>query len=312
MSDSLAPDEIAAELIDIDAAKSRHANAARLIRSGRPGAASYVRSSLVAAVASLLLASPALAQVEEPITATPPLQLTTPLGISSNGSVGPAGIPLDSTEITSPGVSPAPTGGVTGTIAIPANGAITSGGTTCSTVGASPAGMYGSASTYDGGGTAPGTSTPASSATTGSMATSVGAGMLATSTSPGMSPMTITPATAGLSTITGMLDTSGTSGMCGSGSTSMAASSTPTSTSPTTPGGVARTGIPLGAMEISNLGVGSAPAVPLPSVLPVTGGGAAAAAGTGSGGFVGAGSAGVNGNSIPARALRTFILCQRS
>jgi hypothetical protein len=40
------------------------------------------------------------------------------------------------------------------------------------------------------------------------------------------------------------------SGTCGSGSSSLAASSAPTSsTSPTTPGGAARTGIPFGALR---------------------------------------------------------------
>jgi hypothetical protein len=105
-----------------------------------------MRPLLIAVTAwSLLCAGPAFAQVEvdDPLTAMPSLGTTSPLGISPGGSVGPAGIPLDSTEITSLGVSPAPTGGVTGTIAIPASGAITTSGTTCSTGGMSPSGMYG-------------------------------------------------------------------------------------------------------------------------------------------------------------------------
>jgi hypothetical protein len=132
-----------------------------------------------------------------------------------------------------------------------------------------------------------------------------------------------------------MLDTSGTSGMCGSGSSSVAASSSPTSTSPITPGGAARTGIPFGSYEIGNLGVSSTPAVPLPGVLPTVGGlepgpvvptlptvsptttstacsrSAVGTAGNGGLGNVGTGEAGVNGTSISARLLRQFILCQR-
>src|ERR1700750_3235171 len=129
---------------------------------------SCMRPLLIAATAwSLLCAGPACAQVEvdDPLTAMPSLGTTSPLGISAGGSVGPAGIPLDSTEITSLGVSPAPTGSVTGTIAIPVGGALTTGGTTCSTGGMSPSGMYGSSASYDGGGgTAPGTAAPATAA----------------------------------------------------------------------------------------------------------------------------------------------------
>src|SRR5260370_19822778 len=143
----------------------------------------------------------------------------------------------------------------------------------------------------------------------------------------------------GVSASAGMLDTSGMSGMCGSGSSSIASSSTPTSTSmsPTTPGGAARTGIPLGSMEISNLGVSSAPAVPTTGVLPIVGTvgpssllptmptispattstatcsatGGIGSAGVGSAGTIGAGSAGIAGTSTSARLLRQFILCQR-
>src|ERR1700692_1768338 len=222
-----------------------------------------MRLSAIAALLPLLtawclLCGPAFAQVEDPLdplTAVPSLGVTSPLGMGSNGSVGGTGIPLDATEITSLGVSPAPTGGVTGTIAMPTSGAITSNGTSCSTVGTSSSGMYGSTATYDGGGMAAGTATPATAATTGSTSTS--------GTSTSMS--------SGMSTSSGMLDTSGMSGMCGSGSSSIASSSTPTSTSPTPPGGAARTGIPLGSMEIGNLGVSSVAAVPTMGVSPYVG-----------------------------------------
>ncbi len=59
--------------------------------------------------------------------------------------------------------------------------------------------------------------------------------------------------------------------MCGSGSGSVVSSSAPTSMAPTTPGGVGRTGIPLGSTEIGNLGVSGTPAVPTPGVSPLVG-----------------------------------------
>jgi hypothetical protein len=293
----------------------------------------------------LLCASPAFAQVEdplEPLTAMPSLGTTSPLGISPGGSVGAVGVPLDATEITSFGVSPAPTGSVTGTVAMPTSGAITSSGTTCSTGGMSPSGTYGSTASYDGGGTAPGTAAPATAATTGSMATgTTGTLPTAATTDPTSTPGTSTSSemsvASGTSTSLGMLSTSGMSGMCGSGSSSIASSSTPTSTLPTTPGGFARTGIPLDSTEISNLGISSAPAVPTVGVLPIVGTvgpspllptmptvspttastttcattGGVGGAGIGSAGTIGAGNAGVAGTSISARMLRQFILCQR-
>lgn len=349
MFDRLAPSEIAAKLIGIGA---RRGNA--LLERSTPlsfspiaavlplsSAETFMRPLLILATAGcLLFAGPAFAQVEDPLdplTAVPSLGATSPLGMGASGSVGTTGIPLGSTEVTSLGVSPAPTGGVTGTIAIPTTGAITSSG--CSTGGMSPSGTYGSTASYDGGGTAPGTAAPATAATTGSMAMSGTAATLATAATadptaiPGTSTSSQMSTPPGMSTTSGT-DTSGMSGMCGSGSSSIAASSSPTSTTPTTPGGIARTGIPLGSTEISNLGVGSAPAVPTLGVLPIVGTvgpsalaptlptvssptttdaacGTTGGAGVGSGGAVGAGNAGVAGASIPARLLRNFILCQR-
>ena len=202
------------------------------------------RFSLFAAIIpALFVCNVARAQVTGMAAPTPTIGATSPLGIGAGSAVSPTGIPLGSTEIASPGISPAPTG-VTGTISMPSTGTI------CSTIGTSPTEMYGSTATYDGGGMTMGTATPASGATSGTTATS---GM---STSPG------------ISTSSGMLETSGLSGMCGSGSSSIASSSAPTSTTPTTPGGAARTGIPLGSTEIGNLGVSSAAAVPMVSVLP--------------------------------------------
>jgi len=119
---------------------------------------------------------------------------------------------------------------------LPSTGII--GSTACSTIGTAPSAMFGSAATFDGGGMPVGTVTPQST-----MAMSSG----------------IPPTSA-------LIDTSGTQSMCGAGSGNLAASSTPMS--PTAPGGVPRTGIPMGSTEIGNLGVSSAAAVPIITVTP--------------------------------------------
>ena len=205
-----------------------------------------MRFSLIAAILpALVVCNAATAQVSGMASPTPTMGATSPLGMGTGSAMSQTGIPLGSTEIASPGVSPAPT--VTGTIAMPSSG------TTCSTLGTSPSSMFGSTASFDGGGMAAGSAAPATAATSGM------------STSSGIS------ATSGMSTTSGMLETLGMSGMCGSGSSSIASSSTPTSTSPTTPGGAARTGLPLGSTEIGNLGVSSAAAVPTISVLPTLG-----------------------------------------
>src|ERR1700704_515897 len=245
MSDSFAPSEIAVKLIDMGARRSD-----AVCRRRAP-----MRYSLIAAVLpALFVCNVAMAQVGGTATPTPTMGATSPLGVTSGSSVSPTGIPMGATEIASPGVSPMPTTS-TGTIAMPGSG------TTCSTSGTSPSGMFGSTASFDGGGTAVGAATPATAATSGATAMSG----TSTSTSSGIS------ATSGMSTTSGMMETSGLSGMCGSGSSSIASSSTPTSTSPTTPGGAARTGLPLGSTEIGNLGVSSAAAVPTISVLPTLG-----------------------------------------
>src|SRR5438105_8314853 len=246
MSDSLAPSGIT-NLTDIGA---RCANAVceRI---------SPVRfSSVAAVVAAFSVSSAAIAQVSAMASPTLTIGATSPLGMGMGSSVSQTGIPLGSTEIASPGVSPAPTG-ATGSIAMPGSG------TTCSIVGTSPSATFGSTASFDGGGTAAGSAAPATAATSGSAAMS--------GTSSAMSTSSGISATSGMSTTSGMLDTSGLSGMCGSGSSSIASSSTPTSTSPTTPGGGARTGIPMGSTEIGNLGVSSAAAVPTIGVLPTVG-----------------------------------------
>src|ERR1700754_1267004 len=219
-----------------------------------------VRLSLIAAVlAALFVCNTAMAQVSGMAIPTPTVGSTSPLGIAATGSpVSPTGIPLGSTEIVSPGVSPAP-GDATGTISMPGSS------TLCSTIGTAPSSMFGSTASFDGGGMSMGTGAPATAATS---AMSTSSGMPASS---GLSTSSAIAATSATSTTSGTLETSGMSGMCGSGSSSITASSTPTSTSPTTPGGVARTGIPLGSIEIGNLGVSSAAAVPTLGVSPIVG-----------------------------------------
>lgn len=159
---------------------------------------------------------------------TPSLSATSPLGMVPSAPVGGTGIPFGATEIASPGVSPAP---------LPSTGII--GSTVCSTVGTAPSAMFGSAATFDGGGVAVGTVTPQS---------------------------TMAMSSSGISPTSALIDTSGTQSMCGAGSGNLAASSTPTS--PTTAGGVPRTGIPMGSTEIGNLGVSSDAAVPIMTVTP--------------------------------------------
>jgi hypothetical protein len=159
---------------------------------------------------------------------TPSLSATSPLGMAPSAPVGGTGIPFGATEIASPGVSPAP---------LPSTGII--GSTACSTIGTAPSVMFGSAATFDGGGMPVGTVTPQS---------------------------TMAMPSSGIPPTSALIDTSGTQSMCGAGAGNLAASSTPTS--PTTPGGVPRTGIPMGSTEIGNLGVSSAAAVPIITVTP--------------------------------------------
>src|ERR1700722_2312892 len=269
MPDGVAPGELVGKLIDTSGAISYHAGHLIEIAKSRYGSLTgssigdtglrrrtIARLSVIAAVfPALIVCHAAMAQVNDSVMPTPTIGATSPLGVTIGSTSSPTGIPLGSTEISSAGVSPAPTG-LAGTISIPA----TSNGTACSTVATSPAQMYGSSAMYDGGGTTPGASAPATAVDPGTLPvpgipTPSNAG---TSTSPAMS------------TSSGMLDTSGTFGMCGSGSSSIVSSSAPTATS-TTAGGAARTGIPFGSYEIGNLGVGSTPAVPLPSILPSAG-----------------------------------------
>ncbi|KRR15308.1 hypothetical protein CQ12_16100 [Bradyrhizobium jicamae] len=184
---------------------------------------------LMITAATALLCGEAFAQ-QAAVMPTPSLASTSPLGMVPSAPVGGTGIPFGATEIASPGVSPMPIA-ATGTI----------GSTACSTIGTAPSTMFGSAATFDGGGVAVGTVTP-------------------------QSTMSTMPSSSGIPPTSALIDTSGTSAMCGAGSSNLAASSTPTS--PTTPGGIPRTGIPMGSTEIANLGVSSAAVVPTITVAP--------------------------------------------
>src|SRR5580692_5460439 len=197
MSDGAAPGKLVAKPIDKGGSTSDHVGHLRR---------TIARLLVISAVfPALIVCHAAIAQVNDSVMPTPTIGATSPLGVTIGSTSSPTGIPLGSTEISSAGVSPAPTG-LAGTISIPA----TSNGTACSTVATSPLEMYGSSAMYDGGGTTPAASAvdPGTLPIPG-VPTSSNAG---TSTSPGMS------------TSSGMLDTSGTSGMCGSGSSSIVSS----------------------------------------------------------------------------------------
>src|SRR3984893_9240305 len=187
MSDSFAPSEIVARPIDISA---RRGDAVRKRRAP-------MRYSLIAAVLpALFVCNVAMAQVSGRASLTPTMGATSPLGIATGSTVSPTGIPMGATEIASPGVSPMPTGSM-GTTAMPGSG------TTCSTLGTSPSGMFGSTASFDGGGTAIGAATPATAATSGATA------MSGTSMSSGISSSSGISATSGMSTTSGTMGTTG-------------------------------------------------------------------------------------------------------
>src|SRR6202035_4034184 len=181
-------------------------------------------------------------------TTMPPLGVTSPLGSDPGTPVAGTGIPMGAAVSSSPVVSSLPS--------YPTG----AGGTACSTLGTPTTAMYGSPSSYDGGGVTLNGTAPPATASTMATATS-GTGAASTMQS-------------GISVTSGMTTTAGLSGMCGSGATSVASSSASTSTSSATPS--TRTGIPLDSTEINNLGVSSWAAVPTTSVPP----GAGAAANT--------------------------------
>src|SRR6516164_6114087 len=115
------------------------------------------------ALTALLLCKTAVAQVGGTVEPTPMIGATSPLSSVSGQPIGPTGIPLGATEITSAGTSPLPPN-PTGTIAMP--GATT----TCSTLGSGSSQMYGSSTSFDGGGTSVAGSVPATGAMAGNTA----------------------------------------------------------------------------------------------------------------------------------------------
>jgi hypothetical protein len=128
----------------------------------------------------------AFAQVGGVSVPTPGIATTSPLGMSggsqSGTSVGPTGIPLGATELTSPGISPMlidPT-------------AMMSSGATCAAGASASTGISGGisgVSTYDGGGLAVGSAMGAGTALPGSAAPCVAAGITSSSASaPSTSP----------------------------------------------------------------------------------------------------------------------------
>ncbi len=101
---------------------------------------------VVAMLAAFAVGNTAFAQVGGMGSLTPPIGATSPLGMAPGmaptSPVAPTGIPMGSTELASPGLSPPPAGtlGMTGT------------GTTCPAMGSASSAMSGSSTIYDGGG----------------------------------------------------------------------------------------------------------------------------------------------------------------
>lgn len=109
-----------------------------------------MRRALIAAMlAGLFGSNPVFAQVGGMLTPTPSIGATSPLGITPSSPVGPIGIPLGSTELVSPGISPGPAD----TMGIAGNG------TTCPITGSPSSSVTGASTNFDGGGLGMGTGT---------------------------------------------------------------------------------------------------------------------------------------------------------
>jgi hypothetical protein len=176
-----------------------------------------MRCLSIIVVIAMLGCSTAFAQVGGMSLPTPSVAATSPLGTpgsqQSAASVGATGIPLGSTELASPGISPMLTDPM---------GTMLS-GTACLAGESASSGISGGisgASTYDGGGLA---------------------------ISGGTEPGTALP---------------GSAAPCAAAGSASAMASAPS----TSTGGDARTGIPLGSVEIGNAGVSPLIAVPAPTV----------------------------------------------
>ena len=148
-----------------------------------------MRRELIAAILTTLLGcNPVFAQVGgigSPTPLTPGMGLTSPFGMSAatGGSVGPAGVPLGATELTTPGLSPAPPG------------TLGSGLTICSSV--VGAGASSATGLFDGGGVSSDMSPAAPGGTNSSSASACnqasGAGSAGTLQSTTASPSTTAP-----------------------------------------------------------------------------------------------------------------------
>jgi hypothetical protein len=176
-----------------------------------------MRRLWMAVAIAALGCSPAFAQVGGTSVPTPGIAATSPLGMSGSSqtgtSVGPTGIPLGATEVTSPGISPMlsdPTGMM---------------GSTCSVDGSASTGISGGisgVSTYDGGGLAVGggmlggSAAPCSAASSGVASSASPSGASRTGIplgsveigSAGVSPLITLPAPAASSSPMGTLGSS--------------------------------------------------------------------------------------------------------
>jgi hypothetical protein len=176
-----------------------------------------MRRLWMAVAIAALGCSPAFAQVGGTSVPTPGIAATSPLGMSGSSqtgtSVGPTGIPLGATELTSPGISPMltdPTGMM---------------GSTCSVDGSASTGISGGisgVSTYDGGGLAVGggmsggSAAPCSAASSGVASSASPSGASRTGIplgsveigSAGVSPLITLPAPAASSSPMGTLGSS--------------------------------------------------------------------------------------------------------
>jgi hypothetical protein len=176
-----------------------------------------MRRLLLATIfATQLGCTPVLAQMSGMGMTTPALPPTSPLGMTPNAAVGPAGIPLGATELSSPGLSP-----VLGSPTLTPGTATAGSAATCPTTVNQSSSLSGSGisglSTFDGGGISTGVVPSSLEGTT--ICTLASGNSMTTSTS--------------------------TQNIAG--------------------GSVARTGIPLGSVQIGNRGVSPTVSEPIVS-----------------------------------------------
>jgi len=168
--------------------------------------------TLIAAIATVLLGcGAAFFQIGTAAPVPSPLGITSPLGMTTALPVSLAGVPLGTTELASPGLSPAPAATI----------GMTGNNTTCPVIGSPSSGISGSSIIYDGGPVVRGTRL----------------------FEPGHKSSL--PAGMGVGTRTSLPSGTARSRTCGTALSSSALSWV--ATSPASPGGVARTNIPLGS-----------------------------------------------------------------